>query len=76
MTNLIGTTFDLGGNTYIVDSVQEFEKELTAIRSAAEKSGKDTAMYFASKLLKSGKKSKQGGMFYRFSKSGTFIKVM
>lgn len=73
---LIGTKFFVGKTEYIVDRVEEVSSELKAYRKALEESGKDCAMYFASKVLKSGKKSKQGGMFYRFSKSGNFIKVL
>ena len=76
MSNLIGTKFKIGSTEYIVDSVQEFDKDLTAIISELEKTGKDAAFYIASKVLKSGKKSKQGGASYRFSKSGNFTRAM
>ncbi len=74
--DLIGNTFFVGATEYVVDSVEEISTDLVACRRALVKSGKDCAMYFASKVLKSGKKSKQGGMFYRFSESGNFIKVL
>lgn len=76
MTKLIGTKFSIGKTEYIVDSVEEMDSELKAVVTAMKNSGKDAAMYFASKVLKSGKKSKQGGMFYRFTESGNFIKVL
>lgn len=73
---MIGTTFTVGKTEYVVDRVEEMNPELTNCIRAMKETGKDTAMYFASKVLKSGKKSKQGGMFYRFTKSGRFIKVL
>ena len=76
MNNLVGTTFYAGSTQYIVDSVEAYDESLTHLIAAAKKSGQDAAMYFASKVLKSGKKSKQGGMFYRYAESGDFMKVM
>lgn len=72
----VGAKFTIGQTEYIVDRVDAVDAQLTATRSAMAETGKDAALYFASKVLKSGKKSKQGGMFYRFSKSGNFIKVL
>ena len=37
--------------------------------------GKDGFWFYARKVLKSGRASKQSGMFYRFTKSGQYIKV-
>lgn len=76
MTNLIGTKFYAGSTKYVVDSVEAFDEGLTHLIAEAKKNGEDAAMYFASKVLKSGKKSKQGGMFCRFTESGDFVKVM
>lgn len=76
MNTVIGTKFFIGNTQYIVDKVEAFDPKLTSLIKAITKSGKDAAMYFASKVLKSGKQSKQGGMFYRCSKSGNFIKVV
>lgn len=73
---LIGTKFTVANTEYIVDAVQEFEPTLTALIQNLETEGKDPAMYFASKVLKSGKTSSQGAMFYRFTKSGNFVKVL
>ena len=69
-------TFKLGNTSYIVNKIEEIDESLSFVREAMKKSGKETAMYFASKLLKNGKESKQGGMFYRFVKSGNFVKAL
>jgi len=74
--SLVGTLFVVGSTPYKIDQVQRIDPELTAMIKALESSGKDPAMYFASKVLKSGKPSKQGGMFYRFTASGHFVKVL
>lgn len=75
-TASIGHKFFVGKQEFEVSNVVPFDPELTAIIKMAEKTGKEPVQYFASKVLKSGKKSKQGGMFYRFKESGNFVKVM
>ena len=69
-------TFTLDGTTYEVNKIEEVDSNLKFVREKMIKSGKEASLYFASKVLKSGKKSIQGGMFYRFAKSGNFIKVL
>ncbi len=73
---MIGTTFSYHSGEYVVDSIEPIDRKLTKTIEALQESGKDTALYFASKVLKSGKKSKQGGMFYRFTKTGNYVKVL
>lgn len=74
--SLIGKKFTVGNTEYILDEVHKFEPTLTALILNLKTEGKDPAMYFASKVLASGKPSNQGGMFYRFTESGNFIKVL
>ena len=69
--------FIIGNTEYQVTSAQPIDASLTALRGNLEAHGKDCIIYYASKVLKSGKAStKQGGMFYRFSESGNFIKAI
>ena len=76
MNHLIGTKFFQGKTEYVVYRVQPFDKELVRLIEIAEETGKYPAMFFARKVLKSGKKSKQGGVFYHFHKTGNFIKAL
>ena len=73
---MIGTTFKHGNNEYIIDSVDVLGSDMEATKNALVDTGKDAAFYYASKVLKSGKPSKQGGMFYRFTQTNNFIKVL
>lgn len=75
-SEVIGTTFQIGKVTYVVDKVEPVDTKFKAMTDAMVKSGKDAVIYYASKVLKSGKKSVQGGMFYRFTETGNFIKVL
>jgi hypothetical protein len=76
MSERIGEEFKIGKQSFVVNQADAFDPELVHVISALKKSGKDAVMYFASKVLKSGKPSVQGGMFYRFTESGNYIKVM
>jgi hypothetical protein len=73
---MIGTKFFIGSTEYVVDSFENVSDDLKFVKDALLKSGKDAVVYYASKALKSGKRSVQGGMFYRFTKSGNFVKVL
>lgn len=73
---MIGTTFKIGNTEYIIDRIEQIDAALKNVINMMQETGKDTAMYFASKKLKSGKQSVQSGMFYRFIKTGQFIKVL
>lgn len=75
MNNQPGQVFQYGKEEYVIDSVQPVSDELKALIKEMNDNGKEAAFYFASKVLKSSKKSKQGGMFIRHIKSGNFIKV-
>lgn len=75
-SEVIGTTFKIGKVMYVVDKAEPVDAELTAMISTMVKTGKDAVIYYASKVLASGKKSVQGGMFYRFTETGNFIKVL
>ena len=68
-------TFKLGQTTYQVTLAENIDSRLTHLRKQLIASGKETVVYYAGKVLKSGKVSrKQGGMFYR-SITGNFIRV-
>lgn len=71
-----GTKFLIGSVEWVIDSVEIVTDDLIFVKNALLESGKDAAIYRASRVLKSGKRSVQGGMFYRFSKSGNFVKVL
>lgn len=71
----VGEKFQIGRQRYVVDEVQKFEPEYTALIAEMARVGKDAAFYFASKVLKSGKISAQGGAFYRETETGLFIKI-
>jgi len=73
---MIGDTFNYHSVKYVVDSIEPIDTTLTSVIKALQDSGKETNLYFASNLLTSGKKSKRGGMFYRFVKTGNYIKVL
>jgi len=75
-TALLGTTFFYKQAEYVIDRVEEFDPTLTALIQNLETNGKDATMYFASRVLSSGKRSDQGAMFYRFTDSGNFVKVL
>ena len=75
-TGAIGEQFDYGKSRYQICGVQWFDGSCAATIDALNANGKDGAFYFANKILKSGKPSaKQGGTFYRFTKSGNFVKL-
>jgi len=76
MKNYIGETFFIGKQEYIVNRVEDIDPELKNMINRMKETGKITAQFFASKVLKSGKESKQGGLFYRFEKTGSYIKVL
>ena len=68
--------FTLNNTAYQVTDVQPVDSELYHLRSSLLSNGKEAAFYYAGKVLKSGKvSSKQGGMFYRFIDSGSFVRV-
>lgn len=72
-----GTKFTIGKTEYQVTSVEDVDPTHKAIKKAMSETGKELKYYFASKVLKSGKLSKSvGGMFYRFTNSGNFIKAL
>ena len=75
MIDLTGTKFYIGKIEYVVDWIDEIGEDLIHIRNELIKYGKDCAIYHSSKVLKSGKKSKQTGIFYR-NKTGGFIKIL
>jgi hypothetical protein len=76
MSKRIGEKFKIGQQEFIVDNADPIDPKLARMIEAMQKTGKDAVLYFASKVLKSGKKSVQGGMFYRFTESGNYIKVI
>jgi hypothetical protein len=76
MSDRIGEEFKIGKQAFVVNQADACDPEHTHVIDALKKSGKDAVMYFASKVLKSGKPSVQGAMFYRFTESGNYIKVM
>jgi serine/threonine-protein kinase RIO1 len=71
------TTFTLDETTYKITKTQLVGDDLANLRDSLLSNGKEAVIYYASKVLKSGKvSSKQGGMFYKFSNSGKMIKVI
>ena len=75
MQDLIGKTFKYGKTEYKITSVQEFDKSLTNLIEKLESNDKHPAIFFASKVLASGKPSKQGGAFYGFKSKFAFVKI-
>ncbi len=73
---MIGEKFFVGSTEYAVNSFENVSDDLKFVKDSLLNSGKDAVIYYASKVLKSGKRSAQGGMFYRFTKSGNFVKVL
>jgi len=74
-TGAIGEQFDYGKTRYQICGVQRLD-EYKGVAGDLNANGKDAAFYFANKILGNGKPStKQGGTFYRFTKSGNFVKL-
>lgn len=72
----IGERFMYGKQEFEVTSFDELDKNtLPRMVQICEETGKYPAQIFAKKVLKSGKLSKNGGMFYKFKKSGNFSKA-
>ena len=72
---MLDETFTYGNTEYQVTGIDEMEG-LSLAKKELIANDKEPRIYFAGKILKSGKVSKnQGGMFYRFN-SGRFIKVL
>lgn len=72
---MINETFTAGNTEYQVTRIDEMEG-LDTMKKKLVENDKEPRIYYAGKILKSGKVSKnQGGMFYRFN-SGRFIKVL
>jgi hypothetical protein len=72
----VGETFQYGKITYCITKIEEIAENLPALRKAMKASRKETKFYFAGKVLKDNSVSqKQGGMFYRFKITGSFLKV-
>lgn len=73
---MVGEQFTVGGNDYEVIRVEEVGKDLPVMRERLIENNKEPRVYYAGKILASGKISqKQTGMFYRFN-NGLFIKVL
>jgi|GEM_PF-1877352 len=72
----VGDNFFAGRVEYQVTRIEEVGEELANMRSRLIEHGKEPRIYYAGKVLKSGKPSSaQGGMFYRFT-SGKMLKVL
>ena len=67
-------TFNYKQETYQVTKIESLE-HLPALAADLKRGDKLPAMFHASLLLKSGKLSSRGGVFYRFT-SGNFLKIM
>lgn len=72
----VGTTFRIGKVEYVIESVEPVDERLVRTRECMRATGKDLATYTASLVLASGRKSKRGGIFYRFTDSGNFISIV
>ena len=72
----IGSEFTIGSTSFTIDKIDPIDPTFTGTIRAMKASGKDLFSYYASKTLKSGKKSKQCGWFIRFTESGNFTKVL
>lgn len=70
----LNVQFKYGKDTYQVTMINDLDG-LDALKRTCRETGKEECQYHASKVLKSGKLSKTGGMFLRF-KSGDFVKVL
>ncbi len=77
ITEVVGNTFTHGINNQKWEVTRaECMMPYPHAGQAMLDSGKDAIYYYARKVLKSGKISKQCGMFYRFTKSNNFVKVL
>lgn len=72
---MINTKFKVGKTEYQVTSITPISSDRPATIKIMNQTGKDLFSYFAAKVLPSGKLSKNGGMFYRFTESGNFMKA-
>ena len=76
MAGYVGERFKTGSTEWEVSKIEEYDSSLVNIIRKMKETGKEPRMFFARKILKSGKLSeKQGGMFFRFE-SGNFIKAL
>ncbi|AUR82971.1 hypothetical protein NVP1030O_55 [Vibrio phage 1.030.O._10N.222.55.F9] len=74
---LVGLVFEHGANNQKWEVTRaECMMPYKHAGQAMIDSGKEPVYYYARKVLKSGKASKQCGMFYRFTKTGNFIKTL
>ena len=71
-----GDEFSCGGFDWVISSIEAIDQNMKKTIEAMVNSGKEPVRYFASKKLKSGKQSKQGGLFFMFKESQKFIKVL
>ena len=70
----VGEVFAIGRQEWEVTQADSMAPHKNVEQDLIE-NGKDGFWFFARKVLKSGRISKQTGMFYRFTKSGQYIKV-
>lgn len=70
----VGEVFSIGRQEWEVTQADSMAPHKNVERDLIE-NGKDGFWFFARKVLKSGRVSKQTGMFYRHTKSGQYIKV-
>ena len=70
----LGEVFTIGRQEWEVTQADSMAPE-KHLHEALTENGKDGFWFFARKVLKTGRISKQTGMFYRFTKSGNYIKV-
>ncbi len=72
---MIDTVFEYKGEKYSIKRIEQVDESLKFMIDEFKKTGKDLFYYHATKVLKTGKISAQGGTFLRFTKSGNFIKL-
>lgn len=75
MENLIGMIYSQRDGDYKLVSIQPFSDELVNMKRVAKETGKYPAYFFFSKILKSGKTSKQGFVAFMFEKSKKIVKL-
>lgn len=75
MENLIGMIHSQNDGDYELVSIKPFGDELVNLKRVAEETGKYPAYFFFSKILKSGKTSKQGFVALMFEKSKKIVKL-
>jgi hypothetical protein len=75
MEELLGMKISQYDGCYELVLIKPFEEEFSAMRKVAEETGKYPAYFYFQKILKSGKKSKQGFFALMFKNNKQIVKI-